>query len=707
MTRKETLLAFISDENYKAMKANEIASILGIPKKDKAELKLLLAELEDEGKIYKNANGKYSSPEKIGLIRGKYSANQKGFGFIIDDEENKFFVPPSNTGGAFNNDTVLAKISKSSDSSSKCSECRIVKIIERGSDLVVGTFQRNKNFGFLIPDDKSFTRDIYISKKHSSGLSKGQKVVCRITKWPINDENPEGCPIEILGFEGDDRVDMLSLIRQYSLSESFPEKVRLSAMAFDSNIDNEDLTGRCDYRDEMIFTIDGDDSKDFDDAVGIRKTDDGYILGVHIADVAHYVSENSALDIEARKRGTSVYLPGMVVPMLPKELSNGICSLNPNEDRLTLSVIMSFDKDGNLTDHEIREGVIRSKHRLTYDNVTRLLEGDEELALKYSDIKDDLITMSELAMILREKRMSKGSIDFNFPEIKIVLDEHGRACDIYKYNASISHKIIEEFMLSANICIAEEMFWCELPFIYRIHENPTPEKINTFKRFVLSMGYRFNINADSPKPGIFAKFYDSIKGSKKEILISKMMLRSLMKAKYSDENTGHFGLGFKYYCHFTSPIRRYPDLVIHRIIKEYINHRLTDKHIRYLKKFVKDASKSSSEAEVRAMEAEREADDMKKAEYMIDKVGMSYDAVITSVTSFGIFAETDFGIEGLISITDLDDDYYEYNEKTMSLQGRYNGKNYEIGDSIRITVKRADPKLREIDYIIESGDEDE
>ncbi len=706
MTRKETLLAFISDENYKAMKSSEIATILGIPKKDKAELKLLLEELEDEGEICKNSSGRYTKPESIGIIKGVYSANARGFGFIIDDEF-KYFVPPSSSGGAFNKDTVLAKIVKASSSADKCSECKIIKIITRGNDTVVGTFQRNKNFGFVIPDDQSFAKDIYISKKHTSGLSNGQKIVVKITKWPQKNENPEGYPIEILGFEGDDRVDMLSLIRQYSFSESFPEKVQLSAMSFDDDIKNEDLTRRTDYRDEMIFTIDGDDSKDFDDAVGIKKTADGYILGVHIADVSHYVSENSALDIEARKRGTSVYLPGMVIPMLPRELSNGICSLNPNEDRLTLSVIMHFDSDGKLKDHEIREGIIKSKHRLTYDNVTKLLEEDADLAEQYADIADDLRNMRELAMILRENRMNKGSIDFNFPEIKIILDEHGRAADIYKYDSSISHKLIEEFMLAANVCIAEDMFWCELPFVYRIHENPSPEKINTFKRFVLQLGYKFNINADNPKPGVFAKFYESIKGSPKEILISKMMLRSLMKAKYSDENTGHFGLGFKYYCHFTSPIRRYPDLVIHRIIKEYINHRLTDKHIRYLKKFVRDAAKSSSEAELRAMEAEREADDMKKAEYMLDKVGFSYDAVVTSITSFGIFAETDFGIEGLISMTDLDDDYYEYDEKAMRLSGRHTGKTYEIGDIIRISVKRADPNLRQIDYIIESGDEDE
>jgi len=704
MTRKEMLLAFISDENYKPMKLNEIALILGVAKQERTELKLLLEELENEGKIYKNSNNKYTLPENSGIIKGVFQANSKGFGFVIDQNEEKFFVPPHSTNGAFNKDNVLAKITKKTNFVDKCSECQIVRIISRGTDTVVGTFTKNKNFGFVVPDDKSFANDIYISKKHSTAAINGQKVVVKITKWPNGNDNPEGVIEEILGFPDDDGVDIKSIVRQFELSEVFPEKVELSAKSFGDTVYEDEIAGREDFRNNTIFTIDGDDSKDFDDAVELTKNDNGYILGVHIADVSYYVTENSALDIEARKRGTSVYLPGFVVPMLPKNLSNGICSLNPDCDRLTLSVIMTFDNEANLINHKICESVIHSKYRLTYNNVTKLLDGDTELAGEYKDIKPILENMKELSQKLKDKRISKGSIDFDFPEVKIDLDEHGKAKDIYKYRSTVSHKIIEEFMLAANTCVAEEMFWCELPFIYRIHENPSADKINSFKKFVLPFGYKFNVNSNNPKPGVFAKFYESVKNSPKELLISKMMLRSLMKAKYSNENLGHFGLGFKYYCHFTSPIRRYPDLVIHRIIKEYINRKLNDKRIRYLTKFTEDAAKTSSEAEIHAMEAEREADDMKKAEFMSNKIGCSYPAVISSIVSFGIFAETEFGVEGLISMTDLDDDYYEFDEKTLSLSGRNTGKKYNIGDSITIKVKRADPILREIDYYIESSD---
>ena len=707
MTKKEKLLGFISDKNYRPMKANEIASILNIPKQDKKEFKELLEELENEGNIIRNSKNKYLPANGENFIRGIFIANSKGFGFVTNNDGEKFFVPPSDTINALNGDMVLARVTQKINHADKNSECKIIKVLSHTIENIVGTFVKNKSFGFVIPDDKAFTSDIYISKKHSSMVANGQKVVAKITKWPTACENPEGVIDEILGFPGDAGVDIKSLLRQYSFNEKFPPKAENCAMSFDDNPGIEEISGREDFRDEMIFTIDGDDSKDFDDAVQITKTKSGYVLGVHIADVSYYVTENSALDIEARKRGTSVYLPGCVVPMLPKKLSNGICSLNPGCDRLTLSVIIEYDHSGNLTGHRICESVICSKHRLTYDNVTKLLEGDTDLLKRYSDIKDDLHHMKDLAEKLKEKRVLKGSIDFDFPETKIILDKTGKAIDVFKYKSTISHKIIEEFMLAANTCVAEEMFWCELPFIYRVHENPSPDKITSFKTFVNLLGFRFSINPDNPKPGIFAQLYETIKDTKKELLISKLMLRSLMKAKYSEQNLGHFGLGFKYYCHFTSPIRRYPDLVIHRIIKEHINKKLNDKRLRYLFGFVKDAAKTSSQAELRAMEAEREAEDMKKAEYMAQRIGNVYDAVISSVTAFGLFAETDFGIEGLISMTDLDDDYYEYDEKLLTLKGCNTGKTYSIGDNISIIVKRADANLREIDFMIESSDSNE
>ena len=512
---------------------------------------------------------------------------------------------------------------------------------------------------------------------------------------------------QILGFEYEKDVDIKCIMAQYGLTPEFPSKVELSALAFGDRVYDEEIEGREDYTDHLIFTIDGEDAKDFDDAVEIEKTQNGYRLGVHIADVTYYVSENCALDIEARKRGTSVYLPGVVVPMLPTHLSNGLCSLNPNCDRLALSVIMDFDANGKIVAHEIKESIINSKYRMTYDDVDAIIKGDKEKQEKYAELKDAIATMNELRLKLKSNRMSRGSIDFDFPEVRLTLDANGKAVNAYKVYSNDAQSLIEEFMLAANVCVAQQMYWAELPFIYRVHEKPSYEKINAFAKFAAQFGFAYKGNRDNPHPGAFADMLSKIKGSSKELMISKFMLRSLMKAKYSEENLGHFGLAFEHYCHFTSPIRRYPDLVIHRIIKEHIKYGLTPNRQKFLSGFVKKAAKSSSEAEINAMEAQREATDMKKAEYMAQKIGEKFHATISSITSFGIFAETDFGIEGLISVRDLDDDYYEYDEKTLTLIGKHTSKIYAIGDELTIKVKRADSKHKEIDFIIESGDNDE
>jgi len=704
MNRKDRVLGFISDENYKPMKINEIAMMLCVGKDDRSEFRAIISELESEGKIYRNSSGKYSLPSSCNMIKGTYYRKSKKFGFIVDENDIEYYVPSSQANNAFNKDIVLARVTKKSDSPEKCSECSIVKILSHGCTTVVGTFIKNKNFGFVCPDDKAYDSDIYISKKHSAGFKDGQKVVVQITVWPEKDKNAEGYIIETLGFAGEKDVDVKTVLRMHSIDEKFPEKAELSAEAFDECVHESETEGRIDFRNNTVFTIDGSDSKDFDDAVGIEKTKSGYRLGVHIADVSYYVSENSALDIEARKRGTSVYLPGYVVPMLPPKLSNGICSLNPECDRLTLSVIMDFDSKFNLTDHKICESVIRSKHRLTYDEVTGYLENGSDKNKAFNIIGEDIKLMCTLAKGLKSKRLSKGSIDFDFPESKLVLDENGNVTDIFKSRSTISHQIIEEFMLAANTCVAEEMFWCSIPFIYRIHEAPSADKIKNFKKFLAQFGYKLNINSDKPMPGVYSQFYESIRGDKREMLISKVMLRSLMKAKYSEDNAGHFGLAFNYYCHFTSPIRRYPDLTIHRIIKEYINGQLTEKRIRYLSEFVKFAAKSSSEAELKAIEAERDAYDMKKAEYMSHRIGRVYPAIISSITSFGIFAETEFGVEGLISMVDLDDDYYIFDETNLTLTGKNTGKTYNIGDTVNIEVKSAHPGLRQIDYILERSE---
>jgi len=700
MTRKEKILGFLGDEAYVPLKAGEICAVIGVTKSGRNEFMDILNELEAEGKIYRNSKGRYTLVEKSGLIRGSFRMKAKGFGFITDSDGEEYFVAPSDNSGAVSGDTVLAKIIRKSVVSGKHSECRIVKIVTAGEICVVGTYRQSRNFGFVIPDNKAFGNDIFISKNSANGALNNQKVVAVITRRATGGKNPEGVVKEILGYGNEKGIDILSLIREYGYNTSFPEKVKLNARSFGREVVEYETSGREDFRNEAIFTIDGEDSRDFDDAVSLNRTEQGFELGVHIADVSYYVTENSPLDIEALKRGTSVYLPDRVIPMLPEELSNGICSLNPDCDRLTLSVIMTFDNAGNLKEHRICESVIRSKHRLTYNEVTALLEGDKELLERYTDIKNILYEMRNLALLLRTNRMAKGSIDFDFPEVKVRLDENGKAIEVYKYKSTVSHHIIEEFMLAANTTVAEEMFWSEIPFVYRIHEQPSADKINAFCKMISYLGYTLKGNRENPHPKAFADLLDKIKDTDKELLISKVMLRSLMKAKYSNENLGHFGLAFKHYCHFTSPIRRYPDLVIHRIIKEHLAGGISQKRAGYLQGFTQRAAMLSSEAEIKAMEAEREADDMKKTEYMSHHIGETFDAVVSSVTSFGIFAETKLGIEGLVSMTDLKDDYYEFNDKNLTLQGRHTGKVYSIGDKLNVVVKRANIQLREIDFEI-------
>ncbi len=704
MSRKNKILEFIKDENYTPMTVKDIMVLLCVPKEHKKELESILDSLEKEGQIYKNHKNRYVSSESAGFIKGVFNSKSRGYGFVVTDDEEKFYVYPEDTKGAYNKDTVLIKISRRFHSSDRCDEAKIIKIISHSDKPIVGKFEDSGNFGFVVPDSKDFGCDIYISKKNTAGAKNGQKVLVKITKWPDDNSNPEGVIEEVLGFEGEKDVDIKSVLLSHSINDEFPKKAVLSALSFGDRVYEEELDSREDFRDNLIFTIDGDDSKDFDDAVEIKEFENGYRLSVHIADVSYYVSENSVLDIEAMNRGTSVYLPGYVCPMLPKQLSNGICSLNPGVDRLTLSVIMDFDSDGNLKSYRICESVIKSKYRMTYKNVSKILEKDEKLCKEYEEILPSIIIMAELSDKLKSKRMAKGSIDFNFPETKIVTDESGKPTDIYKYLPGKSHSIIEEFMLMANVCVAQEMFWNEVPSVYRIHENPSKEKLSDFSRFIGYMGYTLKGRKDNPHPKAFADILKKIKGTKNELLISKVMLRSLMKAKYCENCLGHFGLGFSHYCHFTSPIRRYPDLVVHRILKEHLKYGLDEKRERFLSKFVIKAAKVSSLAEVRAMEAQRDAEDMKKAEFMKGKIGKTYDVIITSVTSFAIFAETDFGVEGMISYRDLEDDYYEFDEKSLSAVGKHAGKRYSIGDVIRVKVKRADPAFGEIDYIPESDD---
>jgi len=696
MNRKETILEFLKDEKFPPVNVEEMMLMLDIPFDDREELMVILDSLVEDNLI-KTSKKKYASPEKLGFITGKLSVNPRGFGFLLK-EDGDIFIAPNDMADALNGDMVMITLTRRKDQNSRA-EGRVIKVIERGNYEIVGTFQNSRNFGFVIPDDERFGYDIFVKKTHTLNARDGHKVVARITKWPENGKKPEGEIVEILGFPHQKGVDLLSVMRAHGLSEAFPQKVIKQTDAINETISEADLASRTDFRKNTVITIDGTDSRDFDDAVCVTKDKDTYTLEVHIADVTHYVTENSPLDKEALKRGTSVYFPGSVVPMLPKRLSNGICSLNPGEDRLTLSVIMKINENGEIFEHTITEGIICSRERMTYDDVTAILEGDKGLKEKYSHIYEMLLNMQDLSEILRRKRQSQGSIDFDFPEVKILTDDNGKAVDVYKYEAGISNRIIEEFMLAANKTVAEEFFWADVPFVYRVHEKPSGEKITAFNDFAKSMGYRLSTSHE-PHPGEFAKILKDIKGTREELLISKVMLRSLMKARYAPECLGHFGLSFKYYCHFTSPIRRYPDLAIHRIIKEFIKYGIDEKRMRYFKKFVSDAALKSSEAEVAAMEAEREADDMKKAEYMQSHMGEDFEAIISSVTSFGFFAELENGIEGLVRMTDLRDDYYIFNEKDFSLTGEHTGRTFSIGDRVNVTVANANPETRQIDFIL-------
>lgn len=695
MNRKETITQFINDENYVPMRKKDIAAVLGIPKSDMDELSAILSELESEGKIILSSKNRYIAVDSSDVISGIFDATMRGFGFVCRDGEDDIFIPPDDTKGAMDGDTVLVRKAHPK-SNEKRPEGKILKIITHAHETLVGTYHNQRNFGFVAVDDTKITDDIFISKSHNANAKDGQKVVVKITKWRDGDKKCEGEIIEILGNAYDSGIDVLCVLRKYGISQEFPQVVIDEARSLIPGITGDEIARREDFRTKTVITIDGTDAKDLDDAVCAERIDGGYELSVHIADVTHYVRENSPIDAEAFRRGTSVYFTDRVVPMLPVELSNNICSLNPHTNKLTLSVVMEISDDGELLSHRVVEGVISTAHRMTYDTVDKILLGDSETCAEYADIKDNILLMRELADILKTNRKKSGSIDFDFPETKIEVDQNGKPTNVYKYRTGVSNGIIEEFMLMANRTVAEAFYWLEVPFIYRIHEKPSADKIANFNSFLANMNMR--IKGSEPHPMEFARMLAEIRGTEREMLISKVMLRSLMKAKYSDSNEGHFGLAFRYYCHFTSPIRRYPDLAIHRIIKEYINGGLDPDRAQHYAKFVTAAAKKSSEAEINAMQAEREVEDMKKAEYMCAHIGEEYDAIISSVTGFGFFAELENGIEGLVRLADMRDDYYHFNETSYTLIGERSGKTYKIGDKVRIIAAAANPSLRQIDF---------
>ena len=695
------ILDLMSDDDYVPMKAKEIAMIMRVPKNEYHNFLEVIGKLELELKIEKNRKNRYKLSDKT-YYEGYYRKNQKGFGFVrIEDREDEIYVSKENSLNALNGDHVLIEIIDE-ENKIKSAEGKVVRILKHEKDTFVGTFQYNKNFGFVIPDDKNFGTDIFISKKNFGKARNNHKVLVKIIKYPEKGKKAEGKIIEVLGNVNEAGVDMLSIIKEHSLPARFPEKVVEEAKKCGDKVSEKDIKNRRDFRSENIFTIDGEDAKDLDDAVRVEKLENGnYKLEVHIADVSNYVKENSLLDSEALIRGTSIYMLGRVIPMLPRELSNGICSLNQGEDRLTLSCIMEIDNKGNVISSNVCKGVICVTKRMSYKDVQKILDGnDKEILEKYRAYIEDFKLMEELAHILKQRRLENGYLNLDLPETKIELDIDGRVVNIEKYETTFANEIIEHFMLTANETIAEKFYWLQAPFIYRIHEEPDLEKVKELNKFLFNYGLKIKASKDNIYPKEFAKILDEIKGKEEERVISTLILRTLKLAKYDYENKGHFGIASKFYCHFTSPIRRYPDLFIHRVISKYLenNYVLDDEEYNLLEKQAEDRSVKSSEREKIATEVEREALKMKMAEYMEERIGEEYDAIISSITSFGVFAELENTIEGLIRFENLGDEYFIYDEERKIIIGEITNKTYKIGDKIRIRVIRASKELKEIDF---------
>lgn len=695
--RKKMIYEFMCDDMYVPMKIKELCIVLGVKKAERPQLEQILLDLQEEGKITLSKRGKYSKAE-IKKTIGTFSAHPKGFGFVtVEGWTDDIFIPAEYVNGAMHQDTVEIEISPINTGRRK--EGKIISIIERGMKQIVCTYEASENFGFAVPDNPRFGKDIFIPKEKSKGAVSGHKVVVEITNYGKGGKNPEGKVIEIIGHIDDPGTDILSIIRAYDLPMDFSEKIMHQVENVAKEVTTADMAGRMDLRDWMMVTIDGEDAKDLDDAVSLFMDGENYVLGVHIADVSNYVQEHSALDVEALKRGTSVYLVDRVVPMLPKALSNGICSLNEKQDRLTLSCIMTINKKGEIIDHKIAETVICTNRRMTYTNVKKILvDKDPDVTAEYKELVPMFEKMEELAAILRKKRMKRGSIDFDFPETKVVLDEKGRPVDIKPYDRNVATKIIEDFMLAANETVAEDYFWQEIPFVYRTHDKPDGEKISRLSMFINNFGYTLHIGTDEVHPKELQKLLMKVEGTDEESLISRLTLRSMKQAKYTTVCTGHFGLAANYYCHFTSPIRRYPDLQIHRIIKDNLRGRMNEKRRMHYESILDEVAKQASQTERRAEEAERETVKLKKCEYMENHIGEEFEGVISGVTEWGFFVELPNTVEGLVRVTDLTDDFYEFYEDSYELVGSATNRRYKLGQRVKVIADSTDKVMRTIDF---------
>lgn len=704
--RKEMLMAFFESPEYSPMKFRELAGFLQVPKGERDELSVIINELISEGKVEVSASGRIG---KLGanIKKGIFQGTTKGFGFVLVEGEEDVFISPSDVFSARDKDLVeIAIIGEKSGKTGRRREGRVLKILERGQNSLVGIYTKTKNGGYVEPDSQKFGGRINVIPGGSKNAVTGHKVVIEITDFGDGVGNAEGKIIEILGHIDDPGVDILSVIRGNGIQVEFPPEVKKQVETVPTEVDESELTGRTDYRNVLTVTIDGEDTKDYDDAVSIERLDNGFRLGVHIADVTHYVREGSALDKEALSRATSVYLVDRVIPMLPHELSNGICSLNAGVDRLTLSCVMDIDRSGAVISHNICESVIHVDRRMCYNKVYEILEnekagsGNEAEIAEYGDkyvtmFKD----MLELSDIIRSRREKRGSLDFDFPETSIKLDSEGYPLEIAPFNRNRAHMIIEDFMLAANETVAEEYYWMDAPFVYRTHEEPDSDKIRKLSVFIKNFGYNIHFSNEEIHPKELQKLLAGIRGTDEEILISRLALRSMKQAKYTTECDGHFGLAAKYYCHFTSPIRRYPDLQIHRIIKENLRGGLSENRVEHYKKILPEVCLQSSRLERRADEAERETEKLKKAQFMVQYIGDSFEGVVSGVSNYGVYVELPNTVEGMIRLADLRDDYYEYDEQHYRVVGERHGREFRLGMRVEVVVAGVDRIIHTIDFI--------
>lgn len=700
--RKKVILDLMEADFYVPMKEKELAVMLQVKKEDRSELNRILNELLAEGKLSITKKGKFVKAKKSDKeLIGTFISHPKGFGFVeIDGRDEDLYIPENCINGAFHKDTV--KVALITGRSGRRQEAQVVEIVARGLKRIVGIYDKsNKNYGFVIPDNTKINGDIFVPTERSKGAVSGHKVVCEITDYGKDNRKPEGKIVEIIGHVNDPGVDIMSIVKGYELPVEFPEKVMKQAENVSNEVSEADMAGRSDLRSLQMVTIDGEDAKDLDDAVSLTKEGELYRLGVHIADVTNYVQENSALDWEAKNRGTSVYLVDRVLPMLPHKLSNGICSLNEGENRLALSCLMTIDKRGEVVSHELVESVINVDRRMSYTSVKKILEDrDEDEIREYEELVPMFELMRELAAILRENRRKRGSIDFDFPETKIILDAEGHPLEIKPYERNVATKIIEDFMLIANETVAQHFYWLELPFVYRTHDTPDPEKIDKLNTFIRNFGYSLKSRQEEVHPKELQKLLASVEDTPEEAMISRLTLRSMKQAKYTIDCTGHFGLACQYYCHFTSPIRRYPDLQIHRIIKEQLRGKMNENRVAHYNEILPEVAKHASEMERRADEAERETDKLKKVEYMEGHIGEIYEGVISSITSWGIYVELQNTIEGMIHVSMLPGDYFYYDEESYEMVGQATGTRYKLGQKLTVKVNATDRTSRNIDFVI-------